>query len=49
MGGYYFSKVLDLEEYLWHEHFMKYNLRFYFKTNGRDNSRFEDYAQAIAA
>ena len=45
VGAYYFAKVLDLEEYLWHEHFMKYNLRFYFKTPGRDNQRFEDYSQ----
>lgn len=46
VGGYYFSKVLDLEHYLWHEHFMKYNLRFYFKTEGQPNDRFEDYGQA---
>ena len=45
VGGYYFAKVLDLEQYLWHEHFMKYNLRFYFKTSGRKNCRFEDYGQ----
>ena len=31
VGGYYFSKVLDLEEYLLGEHYMKYNLRFYWK------------------
>lgn len=46
VGGYYYSKVLDLEQYLWHEQFMKYNLRFYFKTPGRTNERFEDYSQA---
>ncbi|MDA1013428.1 MAG: hypothetical protein O3A00_03120 [Planctomycetota bacterium] len=46
VGGYYYSKVLDLETYLWHEQFMKYNLRFYFKTAGRSNTQFEDYAQA---
>lgn len=34
VGGYYLSKVLDLEEHLIHEHFMKYNLRFYWKTGG---------------
>ncbi len=28
VSGYYFSKVLDLEEHLLREHFMKYNLRF---------------------
>lgn len=46
MSAYYFSKVLDLEEHLLREHFMKYNLRFYWKTDGRDNSRYEDYGQA---
>jgi hypothetical protein len=29
LGAYYFSKVLDLEEHLLTEHYMKYNLRFY--------------------
>src|SRR5215510_7702905 len=46
MSAYYFSKVLDLEEHLLREHFMKYNLRFYWKTEGRDNRNFEDYGQA---
>lgn len=46
VGGYYYSRVLDLEEYLWRHHYMKYNLRFYWRTEGRDNSRFEDYSQA---
>lgn len=46
VGGYYFSKVLDLEEHLLREHFMKYNLRFYWKSAGRENSCFEDYGQA---
>jgi 2-polyprenyl-6-methoxyphenol hydroxylase-like FAD-dependent oxidoreductase len=46
MSAYYFSKVLDLEEHLLREHFMKYNLRFYWKTAGRENSRYEDYGQA---
>lgn len=44
VAGYYFSRVLDLEEYLLHEHFMKYNLRFYWKSGGRDNSGFEEYS-----
>lgn len=44
LAGYYFSKVLDLEEYLFHEHFMKYNLRFYWKTG--DGDAFEDYSAA---
>jgi flavin-dependent dehydrogenase len=46
VGAYYYSKVLDLEEYLLRKQFMKYNLRFYWKSAGRDNSRFEDYGQA---
>jgi flavin-dependent dehydrogenase len=45
VSGYYFSKVLDLEEHLLREHFMKYNLRFYWKTAGRSNGSFEDYSQ----
>ena len=46
VGAYYYSKVLDLEEYLLHDQLMKYNLRFYWKTPGRDNSRFEDYGHS---
>ena len=46
IGGYYFAKVLQMEEHLLHEHFMKYNLRFYFKTQGRENNSLEDYSQA---
>jgi flavin-dependent dehydrogenase len=46
VGGYYFSKVLDMEEHLLREHFMKYNLRFYWKSAGRENDCFEDYSQA---
>jgi flavin-dependent dehydrogenase len=45
-SGYYFSKVLELEEYLLREHYLKYNLRFYWKTAGQDNSRFESYSQS---
>ncbi|MEM8934310.1 MAG: FAD-dependent oxidoreductase, partial [Acidobacteriota bacterium] len=46
VGGYYYSRVLDLEEDLWRHHYMKYNLRFYWRTAGSDNRRFEDYSQA---
>lgn len=46
VGGYYFSRVLDLEEHLWLNHFMKYNLRFYWPSQGHDNSCFENYSQA---
>lgn len=47
VSGYYFSKVLDLEEHLLREHFLKYNLRFYWKTAGRENRSFEDYSQSF--
>jgi flavin-dependent dehydrogenase len=46
VSGYYFSKVLDLEEHLLREHFMKYNLRFFYKTVGRENRCYEDYGQS---
>jgi flavin-dependent dehydrogenase len=46
VSGYYFSKVLELEEYLLREHFLKYNLRFHWKTAGMDNSRSESYSQS---
>ena len=46
VSGYYFSKVLDLEEYLLREHYLKYNLRFYWKTAGMDNSRWESVSQS---
>lgn len=50
VSGYYISKVLDLEEHLFREHLMKYNLRFYWKSGGeggaRDHGAFEDYSQA---
>lgn len=43
--GYYLSKILDMEEHLLHEHLMKYNLRFYWKTPGRANDCYEDISQ----
>jgi flavin-dependent dehydrogenase len=46
LSAYYLSKVLDLEEHLLREHFMKYNLRFYWKNATRDNRSFGDYSQA---
>lgn len=46
VSGYYYSKVLDLEEYLLQAHYMKYNLRFYWKSAGRDNRRYEDFGQS---
>src|SRR5688572_3996725 len=46
LSAYYLSKVLDLEEHLLRDQYLKYNLRFYWKTAGRDNRCFEDYCQA---
>lgn len=46
LSAYYFSKVLDLEEHLLREHFMKYNLRFFWKSSALDNSHYEDYSQS---
>jgi len=46
LSGYYFSKVLDLEEHLLQEHLMKYNLRFYWKVPGRSDDSYEDYSQS---
>ncbi|MCA1593777.1 MAG: tryptophan 7-halogenase [Acidobacteria bacterium] len=46
LSAYYFSKVLDLEEHLLREHFLKYNLRFYWKSAGKENRCFEDYSQS---
>lgn len=46
LAGWYFSKVLDLEEHLLTEHYLKNNLRFHWKTAGRRNAAIEDYSQA---
>jgi flavin-dependent dehydrogenase len=46
VSGYYWSKVLDLEEYLLREHYMKYNLRFIWKTAGLDPTQIENYSQS---
>jgi len=44
--GYYLSKILDMEEHLLSEHYLKYNLRFYWPTPGRANTGYEDYSQS---
>jgi 2-polyprenyl-6-methoxyphenol hydroxylase-like FAD-dependent oxidoreductase len=45
VSGYYYSRVLDLEEHLLQEHYLKYNLRFYWRTQtGTDG--FENYSQS---
>ena len=47
VSAYYYAKVLDLEEHLSIEHFMKYNLRYYWKTPGKANDAFEHYSHAF--
>jgi 2-polyprenyl-6-methoxyphenol hydroxylase-like FAD-dependent oxidoreductase len=37
LSGYYFSKILDLEEYLLINQYLKYNLRFYWQTGTGDD------------
>lgn len=37
VSGYYFSKILDLEDYLMINHYLKYNLRFYWQTGTGDD------------
>jgi len=44
--GYYLGKVLDLEEHLFREQYLKYNLRFYWPTPGQANRGYEDYSQS---
>ncbi len=46
VSGYYLSKVLDLEEHLLRDHFMKYNLRFYWKPVAGAGAAVEEYSQA---
>lgn len=47
LSGYYLSKVLDLEEHLLREHYLKYNLRFQWKTQGLENRSLEDYNKSF--
>ena len=47
LAGHYYGKVLDLSEILHRDHVIKYNLRFYWPTPGRENRDFEDYGQCF--
>ena len=47
LSGYYLSKVLDLEEHLFVNHYLKYNLRFQWKTADRQNQNLEDYSASF--
>jgi 2-polyprenyl-6-methoxyphenol hydroxylase-like FAD-dependent oxidoreductase len=46
LSAYYYARVLDLEEHLEQEHYLKYNLRFYWKTPGKRNDCYEHYSQS---
>ena len=48
MSGYYYARVLEMEEHLLCEHYMKYNLRFYWKHSapGKAGERYEDLDQS---
>jgi flavin-dependent dehydrogenase len=45
MSGYYYSRVLDMEDHLLQNHYLKYNLRFYWPSE-RGNSNYEDLSQS---
>jgi 2-polyprenyl-6-methoxyphenol hydroxylase-like FAD-dependent oxidoreductase len=45
VSGYYYSRVLEMEEHLLREHFLKYNLRFYWPTE-RGGKVWEDLSQS---
>jgi 2-polyprenyl-6-methoxyphenol hydroxylase-like FAD-dependent oxidoreductase len=45
VSGYYYSRVLEMEEHLLQEHYLKYNLRFYWKTE-RGGDVWEDLSQS---
>lgn len=44
IAGFYYAKVLDLEEYFHQEQLLKYNLRFYWRTQA-DANQYENYSQ----
>ena len=46
LGAYYLSRMLDMEEHLFREQFLKYNLRFHYKRPGQPNRSFEEYSQS---
>ena len=49
LAGYYFSKTLDLELHLLEEHYLKYNLRFHWKTQRAEASAKPDYWEDISS
>lgn len=47
LGGYYMAKVLEMEEYLLQEHYLKYNLRFHWERAGARGEKYEEYNSAF--
>ena len=45
VSGYYYARVLELEEHLLRHHYMKYNLRFYWQPPG-GATRWEEQSQS---
>ena len=46
LGGYYLSKTLDLEEHLVTNHYLKYNLRFHWKTAAEGQDYWDNVSSA---
>src|ERR1051325_10098469 len=46
LSAFYYARVLDLEEHLLQQHYLKYNLRFYWRTPGQANDCYEHYSQS---
>ena len=46
LSAYYYARVLEMEEHLMQSHYIKYNLRFYWKTGGQANDCYEHYSQS---
>src|SRR5215207_150139 len=46
LSAYYYARVLEMEEHLMQGHYLKYNLRFYWKTPGLANDCYEHYSQS---
>jgi len=46
LSAYYYARVLEMEEHLMQSHYLKYNLRFYWKTPGLANDCYEHYSQS---
>jgi flavin-dependent dehydrogenase len=45
LSGYYYARVLEMEEHLLREHYLKYNLRFHWRGGG-SGGRYEELSQS---